>query len=208
MKPISDFFPRMLPYLPGCSEPLAAQAVLDAAIAFCEDTQAVREQLDSFTTSAGVGAYELDTPSQQQVARVFDVVVDGRPMAAIAAEDVGPASEAIGSPMAFYTTRYGSEFLLHLFPTPDGAYNVQVRAALRPTRNATQLEDDLFNLWSDAVLAGAMARVMAIPGQPFSDPAGSAGYSMAATRATNKARVEGNFGRVRAGMRVRGRPFA
>lgn len=208
MKPISDFFPRMLPYLPGCSEPLAAQAILDAAIVFCEDAQVVREELDSFTTATGEKSYALDAPSQQQIARVLDVTVDGRSLPGIAAEDVDLLVGAEGSPMSFYTSRNGSELLLNLFPTPDKAYQVQVRAALRPTRNATQLEDDLFNLWSDAVIAGAMARVMAIPGQPFSDPAGSAGYDVAAARAANKARVEGNFGRVRANMRVRSRPFA
>lgn len=208
MKPISDFFPRMLPYLPGCSEPLAAQAILDAAIVFCEDAQVVREELDGFVTVAGEKSYELYAPAQQQIARVLDVLVDGRSIPGIAAEDVDLLVGAEGSPVSFYTSRNGSELLLNLFPTPDKAYQVQVRAALRPARNATQLEDDLFNLWSDAVLAGAMARVMAVPGQPFSDPAAAVGYGMAAARAANKARVEGNFGRVRANMRVRSHPFA
>lgn len=207
MKPISTFFPRMLPYLPGCSEPLAQQALLDAAIVFCEDTQALRAELDDFETAPGQAAYELNVPSAQQVARILEVRVEGRVIPAVAAEDVNLLNHATGHPMAYYTDRTDSQFTLRLFPTPDDAYTVSVRAAVRPTRDADVLEDDLFDLWSDAVLFGAVARVMAVPGQPFSDPAGSMNYSIMAARAASKARVEGNFGRVRSTSRVRGRPF-
>jgi hypothetical protein len=208
MKPISEFFPRVIPYVPGCSEPLAQQALLDAAIVFCEESQVIRARLDEFSTVADQVSYELDAPAQQQVARVLEVRVDGRPIPMVMAEDVGMITDAVGRPMACYTDATESEFVLRLFPVPDGAYPVQVRAALRPTRTATSVEDDLFNLWSDAVVSGALARLMAVPAQPFSNPALAGGYSAAALSAARKARVEGSFGRVRGSTGVTQRPFA
>ena len=208
MKPISTFFPRLLPYLTGCTEPLAQQVLVDSAIAFCEDTQVIRAELDEFQTRPGENAYELEAPSQQQVARVLDVKVSGRTLTAVVAEDVDLLMAAVGTPMAYYTDRTDSQFTLRLFPKPDGEYAVKVRAALRPMRTATAVEDDLFDLWSDAVICGALSRAMNIPGQPFSDPAGAAYHMSMAINASRKARLEGNYGRIRGNSRVRGVPFA
>jgi hypothetical protein len=208
MKPISVFFPRVLPYVPGCSEPLAQQALVDAAIVFCEESQVIRARLDGFSTVPDQVSYELDAPAQQQVARILEVRVDGRPIPMVMAEDVGMISDAVGRPMACYTDATGSEFVLRLFPIPDGVYQVQVSAALRPSRDATSVEDDLFNLWSDALVSGALARLMAVPAQPFSNPALAGGYSVAALSAARKARVEGSFARVRGSTGVTQRPFA
>jgi hypothetical protein len=208
MKPISEFFPRVMPHVPGCSEPLAQQALVDAAIVFCEESQVIRARLDEFSTTADQVSYELDAPAQQQVARILEVRVDGRPIPAVMAEDVNLITDAVGSPMAYYTDATGSEFTLRLFPVPDGVYQVQVSAALRPTRTATSVEDDLFNLWSDAVISGALARLMLVPAQPFSNPAAAGGYGASAASAARKARIEGGFGRVRGSTGVTQRPFA
>jgi hypothetical protein len=207
MKPISDFFPRMLPYLPGCSEPMAAQALVDAAIAFCEDSMVLREPLAPVAVVADTEAYTLVAPVQQQVARVLSVRLGDRELAAVMAEDVNLLPAATGRPMAFYTTRTGSALQVHLFPTPDEAGSLVAQVALRPTKTADELEDDLFDLWSDAVISGAMARCMAVPGQPFSDPSGAAAYGSAAAALSRKARVESYHGRVRGSIRVRSRPF-
>jgi hypothetical protein len=70
------------------------------------------------------------------------------------------------------------------------------------------LENDLFDLWSDAVVYGAISRICSIPGQPFSDLVVSAAAASQAARLGGKARVEGSFNRVRGQMRVAPRKFA
>lgn len=87
-------------------------------------------------------------------------------------------------------------------------YPVRVRVALRPTKTATQVEDDLINYWTDPIVDGAMARILAIPDQPFSDPNKAMMMRASAARATHNARIEGNYGRVRGSMRVKQRPIA
>lgn len=208
MKPISDFFPRMLPYLPGCPEPVAEQAILDAAIAFCESAQVLRAELPLFNTTPGVAVYALMAPAQHQVARVLDVVVGRRALSAAPSDLSGLPSDAHGAPATYFVRAHAGGFQLHLHPRPDEGQPIRANVVLRPTRTATQLDPTLFDLWADAVLAGATARAMAIPGQPFSDPHGSMAYSAAAFRAASRARIEGGTGHVRPSLRVKSAPFA
>ncbi len=208
MKPVSDFFSRVMPYLPGCPEPTAAQALVDAAIVFCEDSLVIRNQLDTFSTVVGQDAYELDVPTQQQVSRVLTVFVEDTPIPAWTAQGTPPVDDARASPTAYYVTRNNSELRLRLYPTPDKAYPIKVVAALRPTRTATRMEDDLLDLWSDAVIAGALSRLMAVTSQAFTNPGEAMRMQMMAAQLARRARTEGNVGSVRGSMRVTPRPFA
>jgi hypothetical protein len=208
MRPLSDFYSRILPWVPGCPEPTANQALVDAAILFCEDSLVLREKLEPFQLEVGKDAYELDAPAQQQVARVLSAQIDGYACAVVPAEDSVFPMVVTGKPTAVYTTRSGSEFLLHTNPIPDAAYWAEVQVALRPLRTATQLEDDLFNLWAEAVVSGAVSRICSIPNQPFTDLATSANAAMHAARWSNKARIEGSSNRTRGQLSVQQRPLA
>jgi hypothetical protein len=208
MKAISEFFSRLIPYVPGCSEPLAQQALLDSAIAFCEASQVIRHDLDVFNTVVGRASYELDLPSQQQLARILLVKVGDQEIYAELAESRGYPPEADAIPTAFFTTRNDSDLACQLYPVPDKVYPVRVRVALRPTKAATQLENDLVDYWTDPIVDGAMARILAIPDQPFSDLNKAMMMRASAARGIHNARIEGNYGRVRGSMRVKQRPIA
>jgi len=208
MTPLSSFYSRLIPRVPGCPEPTANQALVDAAIAFADDTLVLREQLDTFSTVAGVQKYELDPPSQQFVSRVLSVVADGRVLTVASIHDVAPLDSPSGAPMTAFMTRNGSVYELNLHPTPDKVYPVNVVVATRPARGATSLEDDLYDRWCETVISGALARIHAIPNQPFSDPAIAQQQQALFMFGANKARMEGSFNRVVSTQRVRSRPFA
>lgn len=207
MKPIDEFLPRLAPYIAGCPTPMMRQALLDSAVAFCEDSMALRQRLDTVMQPAGLGEVDLDLPAQQGVARLLAVWANGVKLVTIAAEDA-PERGTSGAPTGYYTRRNDSEFQLILHPTPDQPCGVNVEVALRPLYGATQVEDDLFNLWMPAIIAGAMARLLAIPDQPFSNLSLVPMYAAEFTRLTAKARSEGAYGRVRSNLRVQMRPFA
>jgi hypothetical protein len=210
MQALSAFFPRILPYLPGCSEPLAAQLLLDSAIDFCSNSLVLRQNLDPFKTAAGISQYDLDPPStQHNIDRVMGVTLTGqelRPgMSEIVHNDL-PTDKA--KPRAFYTDRTDSVFTLYLTPPPDDSYSVVVAVALRPARTATTLDDDLYNIWINPVANGAIAKAMMIPDQPFTNPAQASYLQLAMAKQTNSSRVESTYGFIRGSMSVRPRPFA
>lgn len=210
MKALSVFYPRILPYLPGCPEPLAAQVLINAAIEFCESSLTLRQNLDSFNTVIGRVQYDLDPPSaQHDINRVMGVTLDGKELTAGMAEAIrGDMPTAVAKPRGFYTDRTDSTFTLMLSPPPDEVYSVLVNVTLRPNRAATQLDDDLYNIWIDPIVSGAIARAMQIPDQPFTNPAQAQVLLDSAARQTVASRIEGNYGLVRGSMRVRPRSFA
>ena len=210
MKALSAFFPRILPYLPGCPEPLVAQVLIDAAIEFCDSSLVLRQNLDTFNTVVGRVQYDLDAPSaQHDINRVMGVTLDGKELVAGMSEALrGDMPTASAKPRGFYTDRTDSVFTLMLSPPPDEVYSVLVNVALSPARTATQLDDDLYNTWINPIVSSAIARAMQIPGQPFSNPAQAQILLNSAARQTVTSRIEGNYGLVRGSMRVRYRPFA
>jgi hypothetical protein len=127
---------------------------------------------------------------------------------AVMSEVVGTLPTQNARPRGFYTDRTDSEFTLRLTPTPDDVYDVRVNVALRPSMTATQLEDDLYNIWIDPLVAGTMSRCMMVPDQPFTNFAMANALSEKEAKGVNSSRIEGMYGLTRGSMRVRSRPFA
>jgi len=208
MKLLSAFFPRILPYLPGCSEPLAAQALLSSAIEFCDTAQVLRINLDPIQTSAGAAAYGLTPPSSElAIARVLGVTLDGRAIVPVLAEALREPPTVEARPTSFYVDTSGGSFSLRLAAIPDDVYTLVANVALRPTRDATTLHDDLFELWVEPLVAGTLHRCMLVPDQPFTNPTQALYWGGVAAKATANSRVEGNYGYVRGSMRAKAHPF-
>ena len=194
MVDIGQFLSRLLPQVPGCSEPLAYQSLVDSAIEFCEKSLILRQDLDAFFSVDGRRVYDLDPPTANHaIARVISVTADGRQLTGLFEEDYPSLGADTGRPLAFYTTRIDNEFVLNLYPVPDERLRVVVHAALKPTRGTTQVDDDLYNNWADAIMDGVnYASAMA----------------SSAREKTARARIEAYHGRVRGGTSVKMRPFA
>lgn len=209
MKPLSAFYPRILPYLPGCPEPLVDQVLVNAAIEFAEASLTLRQNLDSFRTVVGKVEYDLDPPTKNHdINRVMGVTLDGKELRPGMFEAIrNDLPTAVAIPRGFYTDRTDNTFTLRLSPPPDKVYPVTVSVTLRPARNAVLLDDDLYNIWIDPIVSGAIARAMQIPDQPFTNPGRAQELLASAAQQTVSSRIEGNFGLVRGSMRVRPRSF-
>jgi hypothetical protein len=210
MKALSAFYPRILPYLPGCSEPMVDQVLLNSAIEFAEMSLTIRQNLDPFNTVIGKVEYDLDPPTaNHDINRVMGVTVDGKELTAGLFEAIrNDLPTAPAKPRGFYTDRTDNTFTLRLSPPPDEVYPVVVAVTLRPSRTATMLDDDMYNIWIDPIVSGAIARAMQIPDQPFTNFQQALYLLDSAAKQTNSSRIESNFGLVRGSMRVRARPFA
>lgn len=205
---IDSFFSRVIPYVVGCSEPMARQSILDAAISFCDKTSIMRQTVDAFSTVSDITSYDVETPnSQLRVSRILSVTIDGEEVAGIFEEDVPTLTARSAKPTAFYTTRNGSELLLNMYPTPDDAYSVVITAAYAPTRSATSVEDDLYNYYSEAIASSAIAKLAEVPNMPFSNDMLAAKMGMEAVKLCSAAKAESYYGRIRGGTRVKSRPL-
>lgn len=210
MVPISDFFPRVIPHVAGCSEPLAAQAILDSAIEFCRTSLAVQEVLEPRDVVAGRAVYDAELPPAQSAAAVMQAWFKGKPLAPVPA-GVAPAVPSLADeePRCF-EGRYDAErFAIVLTPTPTRTEprSLVLKLALRPTRKAEKLAAPLLEDWAEPVVAGALGRLHSMPGQPFTDVAKGQMLLAQARMLALQAAVEAEGGRIRTSMRVAPLPF-
>jgi hypothetical protein len=209
MVPVSAFFSRLLPNVIGCPEPLAQQALVDSAIHFCETTLAITVDLDPQNVLVGVRDYELDLPTQQELAQVVRVWLDDRLLSPVPSYEVASIESIDGRPRYYFSRDIDEVLTIRLFPTPDKEYlaGLAVRVATRPTRNAAQVHNALFNEWSEVIVDGALARLHDIPGQSFSNEAKSMMLYQKVRNRMNSARVTSLHGRTVSSMSVTMRAF-
>lgn len=207
---LSQFFPRLMPYVVGCPEPLAQQALLDAAIEFCTKSNAVSVMLDPVTTISGIATYEIDTPSQTGVSAVLKLWHDGNLILPLPFEQATSLfNNPNGSPRFFFGQYVDEAFCVTLLPTPDKtvANGLRMRAALTPTRSATQVHDILYDRYADAIVQGAISTLCAVPDQPFTDLPQAAAAAMRFRAEANLARGEIMHGNVQSSLSVKMRAF-
>ena len=211
---IDVFLSRLMPSVNGCPEPLARQSVLDAAIEFCEETGVVRVTTDPTYLQAGTASYTVDLPTYQKVVTVQRawygprelIAVPDSQVANVAAYVAEAPTDAAQEPVYFVESVPGE---VTLYPTPGAGATAPVvfRASTKPMRSATLVENVLYEDWIDPIVAGAMARLHAIPDTPFFNPTAS-GYQASLFRlGINRARSEAIRGRVRTSVSVARRAF-
>lgn len=187
---------------------MATQAILDAAIQFCDASLAIYRELDPIILEPGRKNYPLEATSQQQVARVKRAFINGQPLDLFGQAGIAPDLGGMSMPRKLHVvqTIFGPELILT--PTPDAAYELRIEAALRPRRTAQALDPDLLEIWVDAIVAGAVSYAQRIPAQPFSDPASAAQRYAEFRSHISRARMDGPINRINSTLRVRARPFA
>lgn len=179
------------------------QAVLDACIDFSERSLVVKRMGDSFQTKSGVLEYDLDS-SVSEVIRVWcdstelTPVDDDQPGAFGFLRSIPGQTQPTGTPRFFVQTDPG---VIAFIPAPDRAYTINMRVAVRPSRSATQVEDQLFEDWCEVIVDGALSRLYIIPG----DWANAGLHKLASTAfevGINAAMIEARRGAMRADSRV------
>lgn len=178
MKTLDTFMSRLMPWVSGCPDPLARQALVDSAIEFCEETGVILKISDPQDAVASQGTYSLSVPSDQAVVVTKKVWYGTTLLVPAATADVdtilayvataGTTTPTTGTPSVFYELSPG---VIGVYPVPNATASNMISAqfSAKPTRSATSLDDLLFNDWVEAIVAGARRRLHAMPAQFFSD---------------------------------------
>lgn len=188
---LSAFTPYIAPDVPGCPEPLIDDAVRRAAIEFCEKTRALREAV-SFNTVADQDYVTL-APTGGDVARLYKVMYGDEELEPTTRFDFDEDGDT-GQPLEYYIEPPNT---LRLYPVPDAIYAMVAHVAVKPDRDATTLDDVLYNNWRDEIAAGAKAKLLKMSKQPWYDQAAAdtakTDFQAAIDKAAHK-RATGNVG--------------
>lgn len=150
---------------PSCPDISIENAVVRAAIEFCERSTFWRETIDEIYTSTNVDEYDIDTPYGAVLAEIIWAQYDGVALS--------PKTESQILAYTSGTTAYYSLLnprVLKLAPMPDSGKVVKIRAALKPKPNATSIRDYVYDEWSEAFYHGALQRLFVMPGKPWTNP--------------------------------------
>lgn len=211
MMPFSSLLPDVLPSVAGCPSALALAALRKTADEFCTRTLSWRAELPAVDMLAEFPFYRLDVPAGGRLVMVLEAFVQGRRLAPASEESLddehpGWAMLAPGTPTRFVLPRPGE---LRLVPAP--AFYVSkgllVRAALAPAPGAAEAEDFLLLDHGQAMIHGALSRLLAMNARPWSDQGLAAHHGRQFRAAMADARAGGLKGRTRLSLTVRPRAF-
>ena len=183
---LNEFIPLTLGLrgLTGVPPAIAEEAIRQAAIDLC-DRAGVWPFSLVLQTQPRVHEYPLLIPEAANVAGIKCVTVHGR---AYAPDLYGCRVCGCGESMF---SLYGLR-AIRIHPVPDdecpGYANIELW--LKPTQDACELPDALYQEWGDAIADGAASRLFAMPKQDWSNPGLTQRYALMfqndITRAKNK----------------------
>ena len=169
---LTAWTPEILTQVVGVPVPGINYAVRKAAIKFCEETLLWTFTLDRITIVANIGAYDLTVPGIQH----GEVVnIDNVKFKEHGADDdqfrrLDPISETqqdlidSGSwqfltspnPNAYYSSFLNKQLNFYQIPTAGSTEGLLVKVNLRPTIDAVDLPDFLYNDFKEGIKHGAL----------------------------------------------------
>lgn len=151
------------PMMLDCPIPIASQGILWAAIEFCEKTRAWSSQ-QTKTVNAGTQHIALSPGDDGSIIYVDDVRWNGDALHPVTRQE---------SQDLDYTVPYGyyrpNPETLSLAPAANAQGTLTLTMFLAPLRNATSIPRMLYDLYWDAIEAGALWRLMKVPNRPWAD---------------------------------------
>lgn len=211
-KTYEEFYPWVLPEVPGCPEIAATQAIRDAVINFCELSLSHQADHDPVTAIARTADYDLETPvTGTRIVKIMKAWFKGQELQPAGPDQIvepslynqriGGYTTSYSQPRAF-TQKDANTFSLLPIPDQTLASAITMRVALAPLRTSTQCEDFLFEQWVEPIASGAVAKLQLSSGKPYSNPQAAAINQARFMQGVNAARQKANRGYTRASLSV------
>lgn len=170
------FLTKIMPYVPGCPEPTAFAGIIKAAQEFCERTRLWRDE-DTFTLSP-TSCNVVCAPEGADLFEIENALLDGCRLEPISLSDLNkkyPQWREMDTGQGQWITQieHGSVVVV-----PACRGTLRLSTFLRPSDEADQLPDFMSKLYRQCIADGALAEILMLPGQPFTDPNRAQFYSM------------------------------
>ena len=169
MTPWNAFYDLLSPQVPGCPQTTQVVALRQAAIEFCEQSLAWKYEHPDIDVVPGTAKYLFEPPGGAFVHAIAYADFNGSQLETRKMErDIGmwAVRNNIGTPEYIL----GGPLSLTLAPTPDVAGTLKIEAILKPTPVADGVDDIIYEEYREAVVHGALAKLMLSPKKPYTDP--------------------------------------
>lgn len=173
MRPLEDFFPKVLRYAPGVAEPALEDALREAAIMVCEKTRCWREA-QTFDT-IGDEAEIVCVPPDAAIFEIDEAWFEGKRLARMAFDAINPQDWPEYQPGVIPPDGIMPVAVSQVTPgtitvVPGARGKLTLALFLKPATDAQMLADVLFDRFATLVADGAAARLLTIPNTQYFNP--------------------------------------
>lgn len=196
MKLWSEFYPYMLPELPGVPAIMVDHALNSVAIDFMVGSGLQIADLAPIDIVAGTASYTLASPVDGTVVDMIkNAWYNKRLITYVSMDELAQRPtywpDETGTPTNFTHDQQGAVIL---FPKPDASLTggLNVKASLRPSGSATGIVDWIFDRYVNELAAGAKAKLMIQPGKSWSNGELAILYQGVYNSAKANARLDAN----------------
>lgn len=200
------FLNELMQYVPDAPDPVALNAIKNAAIEFCERTRYWQDDVEDILLLKGVGTYEIDADAGVKFVDAQFVYRGPRLLIPKTAEELNRLYrwsdwQSLEGEPAFFTRINESEIVL--VPKP-GKHDekMSVRAAFAPTRDSKGVGVDVYQFYLETICDGARARLYGMPATPYYDAKASVDYERRFRADISRTRVQVNKSLTRASPQV------
>jgi hypothetical protein len=199
-----DFLKEVMPDVMGCPIRVAENAIRNAAIDFCNESRAWRDDCADVPTVQGTAEYTLVPPTDGEVVAVYYAKFSDSniPLSTIPEQHIkrGRQNPIQQKPKWFHAPTPG---VIELFWTPDEIHTLSVKAILKPTKSSTNGPDFLYNDWLEVIAHGAKARLVMMSGREWFMPKMYTYYKKEFIKGWTDARIRDSKSNVQSSTRLR-----
>ncbi|SFN73409.1 hypothetical protein SAMN05216332_101415 [Nitrosospira briensis] len=167
MKLWKDFYDLVMPDVPGCTFAAIDSALRQSAVVFCEQSLAWRIELSPISVVAGIAEYALTPPEDAVVHAITLAALNGEEIEAYKGETDISARNRYNRTSPQYISGGPGSIILAPKPTATGALTMIV--ALKPSPASAGIDDVQFNEYREAIVHGALLRLMLSPKKPYTN---------------------------------------
>lgn len=165
----------------NCPDPAVIEAIRSACIDFCADTHYLTQDLDPISVVANEAVCSVDVAAGYDVLKVLDpLYFNGRRLPSFTSLGITPPSSwqarTAQEPTCF-TCFTPAEIVLYPKPTLAATDAITGRVVLVPSRSSVSTDANLLADYREEIVSGALARVLSIRDQPYTDHVRAKAYA-------------------------------
>jgi len=164
----ASFYPYIQPYLPGCPEIIIETHLQEAAAEFCKISQIWRYDIDKDYTSRNTADYDVEVLTNTVLEDILVLYLNGQPLKRVSDRHFALPSTVKDARPMYYSIYQDTQ--VRFYPIPDGKYEFEGVAVLKPSLSAKDVEDWIYETYGRSISCGAIAKLAAIPGKEWTNP--------------------------------------
>jgi hypothetical protein len=187
------WLPEVLPNVPSCPEVLAVNAVRNSCIEFCSATCWWQGDYGTTAITTAQLPFDFTVANDASVTQILVATFDGLPLAITNIDELDSKvvgwRDATGQPRAVFQPTPG---MADFYPRPAGtdSYDIFMRVAYTPLRAATSVDSTVYEAYLEEIAAGALARLLTMPGAPWANEKAGGVYDDVFKSAKVQANIE------------------